>query len=87
MKTIRVAVFTIAAVAFGSAYGQDGTVNKECAKRCVDTIKVENLKKSDYDYEAVNNDPAKTPAEKKKSHKKALAGYCAWMCENEGPPK
>lgn len=82
MKNINAAVFAIAAFTLAPAYGQDGTTDKQCFKRCVDTILPENIKKEHYDYEAVENDASKTPAEKKKSHKKALAEACTRICAN-----
>ena len=82
MKNIRIAFFAVAALALSPAYGQDGPTDKQCFKRCVDLLPAENLKKNVYDYEAVNNDASKTEAEKKKSHKKAVAGACTEICAN-----
>jgi hypothetical protein len=80
MKNINAAVLAIAAFTLAPAYGQDGTGDKQCVKRCVELTPAESIKKIEYDYEAVESDAAMTAAEKKKSHKKAVAGVCARIC-------
>lgn len=82
MKSITATFVAIAACALAPAYGQDRPTDKQCVKRCVDLTPAEDLKKNVYDYEAVNNDASKTEAEKKKSHKKAVAGACTEICAN-----
>lgn len=80
MKNPSIAFFAVAACALSAAYGQDGTTEKQCFKRCMDILPATDLKKADYDYEAVNNDAGTTDAQKKKSHKKAVANACTKIC-------
>ncbi len=80
MNKVTAALLAIAAFAAAPAFGQEGPRAKECFQRCVDNLPAEKLKKTTYDYEAVNNDATKTEAEKKRSHKRAVAGVCKDMC-------
>lgn len=81
MKKITAACLAMAAFAVSPAYGQDGTINKQCFKQCAELIPADKIKKTEYDYEAVESDPSKTDAEKKKSHKKAVVAVCTKICE------
>ena len=80
MKIISALCIAFAAAA--PAFGQDSNTDKACYKRCLDVISADKIKKHHYDYEAINSDPTKTEAEKKKSHKRAVATACNSICEN-----
>ncbi len=81
MRKTTAVLFAMMAFALCPAHGQNSPESKACFKRCTDYWKPADIKKSVYDAEAVEKDPTKTDAEKKKSHKKAIAGACSHMCE------
>ncbi len=83
MKKTTALLIAMMALALAPAHGQNSPESKACFKRCMDTLTVKNVPPSDYDAEAVEKDPTKTDAEKKKSHKKAVAGVCSYYCADE----
>ena len=83
MKKTMTVMLAMAACTLAPAYGQEEFDSKRCYRRCLELVTAEGMKKVDYDYEAVNNDASKTEAEKKKSHKQAVAGVCKKTCTPE----
>ena len=80
MKNVTAYLLAVAACVAAPAFAQDGNTPEVCTKKCRSMMTVETLKKEFYDYEAVEKDQTKTPAEKKKSHKQAIADSCKKVC-------
>ncbi len=80
MKKLIASVLAIAACVAAPAFAQDGNTPEVCYKRCRSISTAETLKKEFYDYDAVEKDESKTPAEKKRSHKQAIADSCKKIC-------
>ena len=82
MKKSTAACFALMVFALSPAYGEEAFDSKACHRKCTENLTPAEIKKSGYDAEAVDNDPTKTEAEKKKSHKKAIAGVCNTICRD-----
>jgi hypothetical protein len=85
MKKFCAMLLAIAAVTSLQAYAQDGEKMvdpKACQARCKDMMTVETMSK-DPNFAAVQNDPAKSDAEKAKLHKDAAKKVCRKICTDE----
>ncbi len=83
MNTSTALLMAIAALTSTSAIAQQGELTydpKRCEAVCKADMKPEKLKKETYDYEAVQSDPAKSDADKARSHKDAVKKVCRYIC-------